>query len=235
MILPSDKEYTQTKRIILGTEKMKPEFVPLAEWIDKTFEVKTINIIYDIAYDKKPRLQICFEFEGEKDKFLTHDISYFNKEKQKLIAEKFKETIDQQGLGKSVNTLQSFLKPTQNGIYVTDNIFVIYGAFEPVAKLEASYKITEEQTQSFITSFNNEDIWTISIGFTIPTVFMFTDEKVKEYDNPEFKKFLADKYFDFIKPLDEFNYFRREDIQVYLDSKENFDNNYQSNWYYYYK
>jgi len=235
MILPSDKEYTQTKRIILGTEKMKPEFVPLAEWIDKTFEVKTINIIYDIPYDKKPRLQICFEFEGEKDKFLTHDISYFNKEKQKLIAEKFKETIDQQGLGKSVNTLLSFLKPTQNGIYVTDNIFVIYGAFEPVAKLEASYKITEEQTQSFITSFNNEDIWTISIGFTIPTVFMFTDEKVKEYDNPEFKKFLADKYFDFIKPLDEFNYFRREDIQVYLDSKENFDNNYQSNWYYYYK
>lgn len=235
MILPSDKEYTQTKRIILGTEKMKPEFVPLAEWIDETFEVKTINIIYDTPYDKKPRLQICFEFEKEKDKFLTHDISHFDKEKQKLIAEKFKETIDQQGLGKSINTLLNFLKSKQNRTYLTNNIFVIYGAFEPVAKLEATYKITAEQTERFIASFNNQDIWTISIGFTIPTFFMFTDEKVKEYDNPEFKKLLADNYFDFIKPFDEFNYFRREDIQVCLDSKENFDKNYQSNWYYYYK
>lgn len=235
MILPSDKEYTQTKRIILGTEKMKPEFVPLAEWIDKTFEVKTINIIYDTLYDKKPRLQICFEFEKEKDKFLTHDISHFDKEKQKLIAEKFKETIDQQGLGKSINTLLTFLKSKQNRTYLTNNIFVIYGAFEPVAKLEATYKITAEQTERFIASFNNQDIWTVSIGFTIPTFFMFTNEKVKEYDKPEFKKLLADKYFDFIKPFDEFNFFRREDIQVCLDSKENFDKNYQSNWYYYYK
>ena len=33
MILPSDKEYTQTKRIILGIKKMKFEFIPFVEWI----------------------------------------------------------------------------------------------------------------------------------------------------------------------------------------------------------
>lgn len=233
--MPSDKEYTQTKRIKLGTEKMKPEFVPLAEWIDNTFDVKTINIIYDTLYDNKPRVQICFEFEKEKNRFLTHDISYFDKEKQKLIAEKFKETIEQQGLGKAADSLLTFFKPKQNGKYLTDNVFVIYGAFEPVAKQEAAFKITKEEIEKFINSFNNQDIWTISIGFTFPTFFMFTDDKVKEYDNSEFKKIWADKYFDFIKPFDEFNYFKREHIQVYLDSKENFDKNFDSNWYYYYK
>ena len=235
MIMPSDKEYSQTKRIKLGTEKMKPEFVPLAEWIDKTFDVKTINIIYDTLYDNKPRVQICFEYEKEKNKFLTSDITYFDKTKQKLIAEKFKETIEKQGLSKTTNSLLNFFKPKQNGEYQTEDIFVIYGAFEQVAKQEATYKITKDLTDEFINSFNNQDIWTISIGFTIPTFFMFTDEKVREYDKPEIKKMWADKYFDFVKPFDEFDYFKRENIQVYLDSKENFDNNYQSNWYYYYK
>jgi hypothetical protein len=233
--MPSDKEYTQTKSIILGTEKMKPEFVPLAEWIDKTYDVKTINIIYDTLDNKTPRIQICFEYEKEKNKFLTHDISYFDKPKQKEIAEKFTKIIKQQGLSRSHSSISNIFGLNKKGIYLTDNVFVIYGAFEPIAKLEATYKITQKQTEEFIKSIDNKDIWTISIGFTIPTFFMFTDEKVKEYDKPEIKSMWADKYYDFVKPFDEFNYFKRADIQVYIDSKENFDNNYESNWYYYYK
>lgn len=235
MILPSDKEYTQTKRIILGTERMKPEFVPLAEWIDKTFDVRTINIVYDTLDNKTPRIQICFEYEKEKNKFLTHDISYFDKSKQKVIGQKFSEIIKQKGLSKNNSFISNIFGLNKNGIYLTDNVFVIYGAFEPVAKLEATYKITQKQTEEFIKSFNNKDIWTISIGFTIPTFFVYTDEKVKEYEKPEIQSAWADKYYDFVKPFDEFNYFKRTDIQVYIDSKENFDKNYESNWYYYYK
>lgn len=235
MILPSDKEYTKTKRVLLGTEKMKEEFLPLVEWIDNTYGVKTINIIYDtIDKGARPRLQICFEFEKEKQKFLTEGITYFDKDKQEAIGHQFKKTLLEQGLIKKKTFLDKF-KPANKQQYLTENIWVIYGAFEPVAKLEATYKITKEQTDKFINSFSNQDIWTISIGFTIPTFFMFTDEKVKEYDKPEIKKAWADKFYDFVKPFDEFNYFKRESIQVYLDSKENFDNNYQSNWYYYYK
>lgn len=233
--MPSDKEYTQTKRIMLGTDKMKPEFVPLAEWIDKTYDVKTINIIYDTLDNKTPRIQICFEYEKEKNKFLTHDISYFDKSKQKAIGQKFTEIIKHKGLSRSNRSISNIFGLNKNGIYITDNVFVIYGAFEPTAKLEATYKITQKQTEEFIKSFDNKDIWTISIGFTIPTFFMFTDEKVKEYDKPEIKSMWADKYYDFVKPFDEFNYFTRDGIQVFMDSKENFDNNYQSNWYYYYK
>ncbi len=235
MILPSDKEYTKTKRILLGTEKMKEEFLPLAEWIDKTYGVKTINIIYDtIDKGARPRLQICFEFEKEKQKFLTDGITYFDKEKQEAIGHQFKKILIEQGLIKKKTFFDNF-NPANKQPYLTENIWVIYGAFEPVAKLEATYKITKEQIEKFINSFSNQDIWTISIGFTIPTFFMFTDDKVKEYDKPEIKKEWADRFYDFVKPFDEFDYFKRESIQVYLDSKENFDNNYQSNWYYYYK
>lgn len=235
MIMPSDKEYMQTKRIMLGTEKIKPEFVPLAEWIDDTYDVKTVNIIYDTLDNKTPRIQICFEFEKEKNKFISQDIFYFDKPKQKAIGKKFSEVIKQQGLSKDSNPISSILGLNKNGLYLTDNVFVIYGAFEPVAKLEATYKITNKQMEEFIRSFDNSDIWTISIGFTIPTFFMFSDEKVRAYDKPEVKEMWADKFFEFIKLFDAFNYFKRNDIQVLIDSKENFDKNYQSNWYYYYK
>ncbi|MEY3421608.1 MAG: hypothetical protein RIR48_1904 [Bacteroidota bacterium] len=235
MILPSDKEYLQTKRIILGKEKMKPEFAPLAEWIDKTFDVKTMNIIYDTLDNKTPRIQICFKFEKEKNKFLTHDISYFDKTKQKAIGLKFTEIIKQKGLSRSNSFISNLFGLNKKGIYLTDNVFVIYGAFEPVAKLEATYKITQSQIEDFIKSFDNKDIWTVSIGFAIPTFFMYTDEKVKQYDKPEIKSMWADKYYEFVKSFDEFNCFKRSDLQVMIDSKENFDNNYQSNWYYYYK
>ncbi len=235
MIIPSDKEYTQTKRIILGTEKMKEEFVPLAEWIDKTYEVRTVNIIYDLLDNKRPRIQICFEFEKEQNKFLTNEMSYFDNNKQKAIAEKFKDIVQLQGLSKRTKSPFNFFKKNKRGQYLTDNLFVIYGAFERVAKLETTYKITAKQIDDFRKSFNNFDIWTISIGFTIPTFFMYTEDKIKDYDTPEIKNDWADKYYSFIKPFDDFNYFKREEVQILLDSKDNFDNNYDSNWYYYYK
>jgi hypothetical protein len=235
MILPSDKEYTKTKRIILGTEKMKSEFLALAEWIDKTYGVKTINIIYDtIDKGARPRLQICFEFEKEKQKFLNDGITYFDKDKQDAIGRYFEKTLLEQGLIKKKSFFDNF-KTASEQPYLTENIWVIYGAFEPVAKLESTYKISAERIKEFKSSFNNNDIWEISLGFTIATFFLYTDEKVKEYDLPEMKKQWADKYFDLVKEYDEFNYFKRETTQIYLDSKENFDNNYQSNWYYYYK
>lgn len=220
---------------MLGTEKMKQEFVPLAEWIDKTYGVRTVNMIYDILRDKRPRIQICFEFEKEKNKFLTNDVSFFDNGKQKAIAKKFSEIIKMQGLSKNTKSPFSLFGNNKHGQYFTEDVFVIYGAFEPIAKIEATYKITAKQTDDFQKSFNNLDIWTISIGFTIPTFFMYTEDKVKEYDKPEIKNDWADKYYDLIKPLDDFNYFKREEIQILLDSKDNFDNNYDSNWYYYYK
>lgn len=214
---------------------MKTEFVPLAEWIDRTYGIRTINIIYDILDNKTPRIRICFEYESEQNKFLTHDISYFDQTKQQAIGQKFGEIIKEQGLSKSNNSISNILGLNKSVCYLTENVFVIYGAFEPVAKIEATYKITKEQTEEFIKSFNNNDIWTISIGFTVPTFFMFTDKKVREYDKPEIKENWADKYYELVKPFDEFNYFKRKDIKVLIDSKENFDNNYEGNWFYYYK
>lgn len=46
---------------------------------------------------------------------------------------------------------------------------------------------------------------------------------------------LSRAYFELLKPYDEFDYFDEETFATYLGSKENFDTNYDSNWYFYYK
>ena len=83
MIMPSDKEYKATKQIMLGKATINFDFRQLADFIDQTFGVKTINIIYDtFGKEKQPRLNICFEFEREKQSF-NDDKGNFNFDNKK--------------------------------------------------------------------------------------------------------------------------------------------------------
>ena len=60
MIFTSDKDYKSTKKIKQGISKIKDEFEPLAKWIDKKYNVKTLNLVFDFMDNNKsnPRLQV---------------------------------------------------------------------------------------------------------------------------------------------------------------------------------
>ena len=235
MITSSDKGYKETKQIMLRKKVMKSEFKPLAEWIDRTYGVKTINVFYDtIDKGTRPRLEICFEHSREKSQFKGSDGFNFDSDKQKTIGKKFKETLVKQGLIKKSGFFGLFKKsPTSK--YKTENIWVIYGDFESIAKSEANESIPESKVKALKNELDNKDIWEVSRAFSGATIFLYTDEQVKEYENSEEHKKWTDKYFNLLSQYDKFGYFKRTFFSVYLDSKENFDNNYESNWYYYYK
>lgn len=236
MIMPSDKEYKATKQILLGKATINPDFVDLANFIDTTFGVKTINIIYDtIDKEKRPRLNICFEFEREKQSFNENGGHFnFDSKKQQIIANKFKQTLKEQKIVKE-KRLFDFLTKSQNKKYKTDNIWVFYSAFEPIARIESNENIPQSKVDQLKNEIDNKDLWEISRAFSGTTFFLYTDEQAKRYENSETRKIWADKYFNILEPYNEFGYFKRDNFSIYLDSKENFDNNYESNWYYYYK
>lgn len=125
MILPSDKEYRVTKQIMLGNTTMNPDFVELANFIDTTFCVKTINIIYDtVGKEKRPRLNICFEFEHEKQSFNENNGRFsFDIIKQKIIADKFKQTLNEQEIVKEKRLFDLFAK-SQPEKYKTDDVWI---------------------------------------------------------------------------------------------------------------
>jgi hypothetical protein len=157
MIAPSDPEYKLTKLIKRGEATMDSEFIPLAEWIDKNYDVKTINIIYDtIDNGLRPRLQIIFEYYQEAEKFRNR--YEYDEVKQLEIAKQFEKTLIAQRLLKKKKLWNLFTKNKPDK-YKTKNILVIFSAFETIAKIETSWNIPESEIQKLQSELDTPDLW----------------------------------------------------------------------------
>jgi hypothetical protein len=233
MITAWDNDYKETKLIMQAKASMKPEFKPLAEWIDKKYNVKTVNIIYDtIEPRNQPRLQICFEFASEKEKFDGPTLFSFDPKKQREIGQQLKTVLRAQRLAKS-KSLFSFFQKSERTTYDVDDVFVYYSAFKPIAQEEANGQIPKERLEKLKEDINDKNLWYILNSFAIATFFLFTDEQVIQYEMTDLKAGWSKKYFEILKEYDEFNYWSESEFSIKFDSKENFDNKYYSNWYYY--
>lgn len=215
MITSSDPEYGATRQIKRGLNRLSPHLAELASWIEATWNVVVLNVIYDLPH--RPRLQIILEH--------PHHITIFEKDynfdevKTNAIAKKFSEIL-------GLHSLQS---------YQIDKLFLVFSAFSPIAQAEADNKISDDEIAALIEKIGNPDLWEISRFFGIVTFLFFTDEQKERYEAEGKKITYAQMYFALVKRHDEFGYLNPEEFTVSFDSKHNFDKNYQSNWYYYYK
>nr|WP_319573428.1 hypothetical protein [uncultured Draconibacterium sp.] len=230
MIVSSDKEYVETKLIRQGKKKIKKDFVALVDWIQQNYEIKPINIYYE--YDKlisKPRLMVILEYEKEEKRFLK-DTLFPKPEIAQNILSQFKILY-----GSTENYERKFpwINNYQIKDFSLDKLFVIFKNFENIAKKEATSKIPQEKIEKLEKKLKIKDLWKIFKFWYIPTFFFYTDKQIEEYSKKGVEKYLTDCYFDLLKKYDEFDYIKREDFKIKLDSKENFDKNYQSNWFYY--
>nr|MBK9650028.1 hypothetical protein [Bacteroidota bacterium] len=136
MVSPSDKEYASTKLIMKGEAKMEIDFMPLADYIDRKYNVNTLNIIYNVIdSNTRPRLNIIFEKFEEAEKFKKK--FGFDEVKQREIATQFKMTLINQGLAIK-KSIWNYFSPHNSDKYKTENIWIIFSAFEPIAKMKWS-------------------------------------------------------------------------------------------------
>ncbi len=174
---------------------------------------------------------ICFELAKDAGNFRNGDEG-FDGSRQNAIADKFRELYAKNHVFKRRWFAFSELASPK---YNAENIFIYFTAFEPIAKIEANEKVTKSDINNVKQKLNNADIWLISPTFSAAIFFVYTDEQLKRYEDSPEKQQWADAYFDVLKQYDEFGYFKREMFGISVDSKQNFDENYSSNWYYYYK
>ncbi|WP_291134942.1 hypothetical protein [Flavobacterium sp. UBA7663] len=215
MITSSDKDYIETKSIKQNKTNMKSEFVGLAHWINSKFDVSVLNVFYDFINDKNktPRLSIILEYKEDELKFRDDLHGNFDSEKQRLVAQKFKEI--------------------KRNEYDAENVFVIFTSFEPIAKDEANSKIPSFEIEAMKNEIGLNDIWKIHRQFSWTTFLFFTNKQVDENSKNGNREIFSKAYFNLLTKYDEFNYFKENTFSILLDSKENFDNNYSSNWFYY--
>jgi hypothetical protein len=111
----------------------------------------------------------------------------------------------------------------------------VFSEFAPLACEEADSRLTDKQIEQLKAGLGNPDLWLISRCFGNVTFMFYTDQQLSKYDTAEVKEEYVSKYFELVKANDEFGYLSSSDFTVSFDSKQNFDENFESNWYYYYK
>lgn len=218
MVSSGDKEYIESKAIKRGLKKLESPFSDLANWIEINFGVKPLNIVYDILeHNKQPRLQVIFERYKDNISFKADNDLFPNADRQAIIQNAFKDFI------------QNYPK------FTSDNLYVIFNSFEPIAKEEANGKIDNQKLENLKGDLKGYPIWEIRRNFSTGIFFFYTAEQLSKYDNDDTKSRFKNEYLKIIKECDEFGYIDNLTFSIKLDSKENFDKNYQSNWFYYHK
>ena len=217
MITASDREYKATKRIRQGKKTLAPPFDELAAWISAKWSVSVLNVIYDRANSlHAPRIQVILEYEADKKKFYRG--MNFDRTKQKAVASRFLEIIGR----------------CETDDFAVDGLFVVFSAFAPIAKQEADSHIPDAEVAALKKLIGDRSLWEISRCFGHVTFFFYTDSQVRAAAAKGLKETYSRMYFELLKPHDEFGYLRPQDFAVSFDSKQNFDENYESSWFYYY-
>ena len=116
------------------------------------------------------------------------------------------------------------------------SLFVVFADFERLAIEQAHTAVTPREVKGLEERLNLGDrFWCTSRFWGPPVVFVFTESEAAHLrDSGETVRF-ADLWYAAAKGHDEFGYLSRDAVSVRVDSKENFDLNYASNWYYYFK
>lgn len=218
MVSYTDKEYIESKAIKKGNKKLESPFSDLANWINDNFGVKPLNIVYDILeHNKQPRLQVIFERYKDNISFKAENGLFPNPDRQLIIQNAFSDLIH------------------NHREFTADNLYVIFSSFEPIAEEEANGKINNQKLDKLKEDLKEHQIWEIKKNFSTGIFFFFNNEQLKKNDNNETKNKFKSEYLKLIKECDEFGYINDLNFSIKLDSKENFDKNYQSNWFYYFK
>lgn len=208
----TDNDFQQTKRVLLGQESMNKEYAQLADFIQERFSVQVINVICAKGEDSI-NLTLWFKYENE--------VNYFYK--GRFVADSRKR-----------NTILNKFKQIANIENKADSIYLSYQAFETLAKEEANNSITQLEILELKEKLHCNDLWDISRCLANVVFFLYEDKQVRQYKERGFIDIWSEMYLGLLNRYDEFGFFTKENFHVKLDSKENFDTNFNSNWYYYY-
>lgn len=95
--------------------------------------------------------------------------------------------------------------------------------------------IPSDILKSFLTSFEKGDIWQVhQLNEKWLIVFLFRDEQIEINKSLPIYQAMKDEYFKLVKQYLNVKFSSPDEISIQFDSKENFENKYQGNWYFYY-
>ncbi|WP_345949260.1 hypothetical protein ABDD95_20655 [Mucilaginibacter sp. PAMB04274] len=212
---------------------MNKRLAPLASWISETYQVPIINILYGVGeVNRLPWLEIWFEFSRDLDQWTTQPGAMeLDHGKQQAIAHQLNQLQDD----RSAHGILSWLPDLGARRFQTEGLRCYGCSFEAIAQLEAHQRIPKAYIQQLQDSIGPDCLWKIDNSMGAAIFFTYTNQILEKVTADGTLERWTTRYYNLLKTYDEFDYISQSDLKIILDSKENFDKNYQGNWYYYYK
>lgn len=112
----TDCNYQQTKRILLGQERMDEKYVQLADYIQKSFSVQVINVTCT-QRENTINLTLWFKYENEENMFYKEPF-----------------VVDSRKMNRILRQFKRIMKLGNESM----NICLSFQAFETLAKVETN-------------------------------------------------------------------------------------------------
>jgi len=233
--LPSDRAYKKAKRIRQGRARLDPRYDGFVTRFRERYGVAPLAVQPDAVRhpgedEKVPRLGVVLERTDQYQSFLRPPSS-FDPRKQQVVARMFVDEFPAADL----RALFGLSGETADTHPWAERVFVAFWDFERVAKVELHDAVTAAELEPFTAMLGLDKFWCTQRAFGPPIIFVYTDEQASALRTSSLPDRWADAYFEIAKRHDEFGYLSRAEIVIEVDSKENFDNNFSSNWFYYFK
>lgn len=215
-----------------GRLELPPPLLPFVDRVVVRFGIRPLWVATDHVSGPGRsaagrRVDLVFERTAERAEFLT-DSGAFSPAHQDTIAHDFQATVS------ATEQARLFGAASEQGFDATP--FVCFSDFERAARerVHTTVPMTAIDRMAAAAGFGKA-YWRADRLWGAPTIFLHTDQQVADFSSDKFRARLDDAYFKLALPYDEFGVLERRDTRVALDSLQNFDSNYQSNWYYYWK
>jgi hypothetical protein len=232
--LPSDRGYLRAKLARQGAIRLDSRFGGFIDGFRERFGPEPLWLSTGNSGKplRRPRLDVVLERTRQHHAFVTAEYRD-DAEKAREAARIFADQLLGADL-RNMFRLSPHVPPDHQ--FRAEEISVSFWDFERVAKSEAHRLVTDGELIRFTSSLGlGDDLWQIQRYPGPPIVFVHTDQQAAALKASPVRDVWADDYFALVQPHDEFGYLERAGIVIAVDSKENFDNSYSSNWYYYFK
>jgi len=240
--------YHQTIDALRGRKELSPLFKELKEFIQAKYDATAYNFSFmkstyrhlpDIRFSLEVVLATTDDFnkilldcnnneyvlhenitKEEIERFLStyRTMHGYDKNIQKEIAKMFFE------LAKKYNLVK---------MKSSEEIWVSYRDFSAHMRSEINRKIAKIASKSITQKYAAYRIWSVHESPLSSVVFFLSEEDLK--NSTDIRMEIEDYYFGLLKQHDEFNVFDRAGFRLGFDSKQNLDENYEGNLYYYFK
>ena len=94
--------------------------------------------------------------------------------------------------------------------------------------------IPEEILTAFLRSYENGDVWQVHCGDTWLTVWLYLNSQIEHYKDLPIYQEMKEKYYKLVDEYLGLKISGSNDIDLYFESKENFDTIYRGSWQFYY-